>query len=47
MGMYPFSGVVSGILKTKVTDMKVGILTFPNSVSYGAVLQMYALQQAV
>jgi len=27
--------------------MKVGILTFPNSVSYGAVLQMYALQQAV
>ena len=45
--MYPFSGVVSGILKTKVTDMKVGILTFPNSVSYGAVLQMYALQQAV
>lgn len=27
--------------------MKVGILTFPNSQSYGATLQMYALQQAV
>ena len=27
--------------------MKVGILTFPDSVSYGAVLQMYALQTAV
>ena len=27
--------------------MKVGILTFPNSASYGAVLQMYALQRAV
>ena len=24
-------------------DMKVGIMTFPNSTSYGAVLQMYAL----
>jgi hypothetical protein len=27
--------------------MKVGILTFPDSISYGAVLQMYALQTAV
>ena len=27
--------------------MKGGILTFPHAASYGAVLQMYALQQAV
>lgn len=27
--------------------MKVGILTFPNSISYGATLQMYALYQSV
>ena len=27
--------------------MKVGILTFPNSVSYGACLQMIALQNTV
>lgn len=27
--------------------MKIGILTFPNSTSYGAVLQMYALYRAV
>lgn len=27
--------------------MKVGLLTFPNSVSYGCVLQMYALQRTV
>ena len=27
--------------------MKVGIMTFPHSVSYGCVLQMYALQQTV
>ena len=27
--------------------MKVGILTFPNSISYGATLQMYALYRAV
>ena len=27
--------------------MKIGILTFPNSVSYGACLQMIALQDTV
>ena len=27
--------------------MKIGILTFPNAISYGAVLQMYALYRAV
>ena len=27
--------------------MKIGIMTFPNSVSYGATLQMYALYRAV
>ena len=27
--------------------MKVGIFTFPNSVSYGATLQMYALSRAI
>ena len=35
------------LFRKREKRMKVGIMTFPHSVSYGCVLQMYALQQTV
>lgn len=34
-------------MKKRVNGLKVGIFTFPNSISYGATLQMYALYHTV